>query len=138
MFTEQQMTQMSQEIDRQLNELSNDPDAEVKGGTRGSKKKLPKKQADIIEQAAKEPPKTFIQKFRIAAKQDLCEEGGVLFRQWKKWGDLSNKDVLKQFGVILVAMGFSGNALQILAVSLAVVVLHLGVKAFCMEEEAAV
>jgi hypothetical protein len=32
-------------------------------------------------------------------------------------------------------MGFSGNVLQILAVSLAVIVLHLGVKAFCMEEE---
>ena len=136
MFTEQQMNEMSEEIDRQLNELSNDPEAMVKGATKG-KKTLPKKQADAIEKAAKEPTKTFFQKFKVAAKKDLCEKDGVLFKQWEKWGDLNNKDVLKQFGVILVAMGCSGNVLQILAVSLAVVVLHIGIKAFCMEEEAA-
>lgn len=57
----------------------------------------------------------------------------VLYQQWKKWGDLSNEKVLKSFGAVLVAMGFSGNALQVLAVALAVVVLHIGVKAICAE-----
>jgi len=52
----------------------------------------------------------------------------------EKVGGLSNEKVLKSFGVVLVAMGFSGNALQLLAVSLAVIVLHLGVKTICEEE----
>jgi hypothetical protein len=72
-----------------------------------------------------------LKKFRRAAKSDLCEEGGLLNSQWKKWGDLNNQDVLDKFGILLVAMGFSGAALEILVVALAVIVIHIGVKAFC-------
>jgi hypothetical protein len=71
--------------------------------------------------------------FLQAARKDLCEKGVVLYQQWKKWGDLSNEKVLHNFGAILVAMGFSRNAVQVLAVALAVIVLHLGVKAICEE-----
>jgi hypothetical protein len=35
-----------------------------------------------------------------------------------------------KFGLLLVAMGFSGGMLQILVVAVAVVVIHIGVKAF--------
>ncbi len=57
----------------------------------------------------------------------------MLNKQLKKWGDLSNEKVLKQFAYILGAMGFSGNGLQVLALSCGVVVIHLGVKAYCLE-----
>lgn len=70
-----------------------------------------------VEEAG-EAPESFWTRFKKAARQDVCQDGGVLNTQWKKWGDLSDETVLKRFGAILVAMGFSGNALQVLAVSL--------------------
>jgi len=45
-------------------------------------------------------------------RQDAREEGGALNAQWKRRGDLSSEKVLKQFGAILAAMGFSENVLQ--------------------------
>ena len=57
----------------------------------------------------------------------------MLHTQWQKWGDLSNEAVLKSFGAVLAAMGFSGNALHMLAVALGVIVLHIGLKAVCEE-----
>jgi len=74
-----------------------------------------------------------MKRFLQAVRKDLCEEGGVLHEQWKKWGDLSNEKVLQSFGAILVAMGLTGNALQTLAVASAVIVLHLGAKTICEE-----
>jgi hypothetical protein len=132
-FTNEQIAALSAEIDEQLRELS----AAYTSGTLRSgegEAGLPEKQCKAIEQASGEKAKTFLQKFRKAARQDLCQEGGVLYAQWKKWGDLSNEKVLKSFGAALVALGLSGTALQIAAVALGVIVLHIGVKAFCMEE----
>jgi hypothetical protein len=40
---------------------------------------------------------------------------------------------VKTFGGILVGMGLSGSALQIVVVAIAVYVLYLGVEAFCRE-----
>ena len=67
------------------------------------------------------PAKTFVK------RAAYCTDNG-------KSGGIEQRKVLKSFGVVLVAMGFSGNALQLLAVSLAVIVLHLGVKTICEEE----
>jgi len=52
---------------------------------------------------------------------------------WKRYGDLNKKEVVKSFGAVLVMMGFAGSALQILAVALVVLVLHLGIKTVCEE-----
>ncbi|MEL7071966.1 MAG: hypothetical protein AAGN15_25450 [Cyanobacteria bacterium J06581_3] len=41
-------------------------------------------QAAEIERITQEKPVRFLKKFRRAAKQDICEEGGVLNAQWKK------------------------------------------------------
>ncbi len=134
-FTDVQMAVLSAEIDEQLRAISAGlGGSTLKSGTRGTE--LPEKQSRAIEQATGENPKTFLKKFRLAARQDLCEEGGVLNAQWKKWGDLSNDRVLAKFGGILGAtFGLSGSALQITVVALAVIVLHIGVKAFCMQDE---
>ncbi len=90
-------------------------------------------QWQAIQKITKEQPRSFWRRFRQAAQHDLCEEGGVLHTQWQKWGDLRKETVLKSFGAILVAMGFSGNALQVLAVALTVIVLHIGCMAICEE-----
>jgi len=133
-FTAEQITALSAEVDEQLQELNSIYGTDQLKGVK-SKDALPDKQRQVIAVATGEDAASFLKRFKQAARQDLCEKDGVLYKQWKKWGDLSNKQVLKSFGAVLVAMGFAGNALQILAVALAVVVLHIGVKAICEEVE---
>jgi hypothetical protein len=90
-------------------------------------------QAAEIERITQEPPVTFLKKFRQAVRADLCEEGGVLNAQWQQWKDLASGDVVKNFGPVLVAMGFSGVLLETLVVAVGVIVIHIGLKAFCEE-----
>jgi len=136
-FTDEQILQLSEEMERQLDELGNPSFTHTKAGgdTLPELSKLPQKQLDAIEAATGEKPMTFLKKFKKAARKDLCEEGGVLYNQWKKWRDLTNDAVLKQFGAVLVGMGLAGNPLQITAVALGVMVIHIGLKAFCMEDK---
>ncbi|XOF35170.1 MAG: hypothetical protein ACL93V_07740 [Candidatus Electrothrix sp. YB6] len=136
-FTPEQLEDLSLNIDEQLDELRNSPSPY--SGTKASKesKELPDrtpKQWQAIAEVTEEEPQTFWQRFKLAAHKDLCEEGGVLHDQWQKWGDLRKESVLKSFGAILVAMGFSGNALQVLAVAVAVIVMHIGCTAICAED----
>ncbi len=125
-FNDDLLAELGEQVDVQLTALKR---AELRGTLRGAE--LPEPQRDAIERETGEAAPGFLERFREAARQDLCEHGGVLYAQWQKWGNLGNKDVLKGFGAILVAMGFSGNALQVLAVALGVIALHIGVKAFC-------
>lgn len=137
-FSPEDLEQMKRNMAGQLHALRQaEADAKVRWITRG-RSKFPEPQVRTVDNAVKETgeePESFWARFKKAARQDVCEEGGVLNTQWKKWGDLSDEKVIKQFGAILVAMGFSGNVLQVMAVALAVIVVHLGVKAFCMETE---
>lgn len=140
-FSEKELDRLSREMDVRLAELATGGEtAEAKWILRGHHPApIPKKEARAVEETAAETgttPESFWTRFKKATRADVCEEGGVLYTQWKKWGDLSNEKVLKQFGAILVAMGFSGNQVQVLTLSCAVIVVHLGVKAFCMEAEA--
>ncbi len=142
-FSPEEIDRLSREMDARLAELAAGGDAVqtkwIRQGHESMPMPVPEKESQVIEKAVTEAgqsPDSFWQKFRKAAHDDVCKEGGVLNQQWKKWGDLSNEKVLKQFAAILVAMGFSGNAVQVLALSCGVVVIHLGVKAFCMEAKA--
>lgn len=90
-------------------------------------------QASEIERITREKPLTFLKKFRQAAKSDLCEEGGVLNAQWQQWKDIASGDVAKNFSPVLIAMGFSGVLLETLVVAVGVIVIHIGLKAFCEE-----
>jgi hypothetical protein len=74
-------------------------------------------------------PQNWLRKVR--KQEDLCEQGGILNGQWKRMRDLVSKDALRTFGGILLGMGLSGTALQVVAVALVVYVLHLGDEAFC-------
>ena len=130
MFIAEDIARLSVEIDRQLLELKQMPDAGYKGDDLDGQLV---KQSQAIEKATGEKPHSFLKKFGKAAKSDLCEEGGVLYGQWQKWADLNNQQVVERFGAVLVAMGFSGAGLEILVVAIAVIVIHIGVKAFCEE-----
>ena len=141
MLSDQEISQLATEIDAQLLELrspvisarlinANYGDASLK--TVDKEAQLVK-QNQAIAAAAKEPAKSFLQKFWKAAKADLCEEDGVLYKQWKKWGDLYNKEAMDKFKVVLTGLGLTGNLLQSALVAVMVIVLHIGVKAFCDE-----
>lgn len=135
-FTPDQLTSLSLQIDQQLAELRDEPPALTRTDGKLVKQDNPEHlpvQWQAIGAVTKEDPRSFWLRFRQAAQHDLCEEGGVLNTQWQKWRDLSSRSVLESFSAILAAMGFSGNALQVLAVALAVVVLHLGCSAICEE-----
>lgn len=57
----------------------------------------------------------------------------MLNAQWQQWKDLASGDVVKNFGPVLVAMGFTGVLLETLVVAVGVIVIHVGLKAFCEE-----
>ncbi|KAB8332558.1 hypothetical protein SD80_018375 [Scytonema tolypothrichoides VB-61278] len=130
-FTPEEIDTITSEIDNQLSELRTSSVSDSKEGETEETKALPVKQSQVIEKMTQENPESFLKKFARAAKSDLCQEGGVLNTQWKKWADLNNQDVIDKFSIALVALGFSGNMLQILVVAVAVIVIHIGVKAFC-------
>ena len=102
------------EIARQIQELGKASPSDIKQGETKEADGLPVKQSQAIAEITQENPKTFLQTFLAEVKSDLCEEGGVLYTQWKKWADLNNKDVIERFTEILAALGFTGNSLEIL------------------------
>lgn len=135
-FTEQELQALSAEIDNQLSQLAIEPTDE--GHTRHigtTKKAIPAKQKQQLEQATKEDADSFMKKFARAAKKDLCLEGGVLNAQWKKYGDLDNESMLKNFGGVLTGLGLTAAPLQTAVIAVSVIVIHIGIKAFCEECE---
>jgi len=132
-FTPDQFARLSADIDQQLQALQGGAESLVRGGgpDQPSPPRATPRQWQAITAVVGEDPEGFWQRFLRVARADLCEPDGLLYRQWRKWGDLDNEAVLKSFGAILVTLGFSGGALQILVVSLAVIVIHLGVKTVC-------
>jgi hypothetical protein len=78
-FSPEQIERMTAEINGQLRDLAV---AAEKAGGRGRAR--PVNQLTAIQHATGEDPATFLTRFRLAARQDLCEKGGVLHAQWKK------------------------------------------------------
>jgi hypothetical protein len=137
MFSDEEISILAAEIDAQLLELrslSGDTSLKPSLSLKSSDKEAELvKQNQAIATATKESAKSFLQKFWKAAKADLCEEQGVLYKQWKKWGDLDNKEAMDKFKVVLTGLGLTGNLLPSVLVAVMVIVLHIGVKAFCDE-----
>jgi hypothetical protein len=128
-FTDDQIENLTAEINRQLLQLVTPDPAGQKSDRRGPPPTETQLQA--IARATGQDAPTFLARFREAARKDLCEEGGVLHAQWRRYRDLASKDMLQTFGGILIGLGLSGNALSIVAVAIAVHVLYLGADAFC-------
>jgi hypothetical protein len=132
-FNDQDLQRLSDDIDNQLSELQKQPVDSIYKNDRTTRKTIPPKQKQLLEQATGENADSFLKKFAQVAKKDLCEKDGVLFQQWKKYGDLNNKDMLKTFGGVLVAMGITSTLLQTAVVAVSVITLHLGIKTICEE-----
>jgi hypothetical protein len=130
-FSATEMVELSEEIDRQLQELRQSGVATYKSGDELEPGGALSKQKASIESLTKEPMPSFLARFGRAAKGDICDKDGMLHKQWEKWGDLNNQDALERLGGVLVMMGFSGDVVSPLAVAAIVVIVHIGLKAFC-------
>ena len=90
-------------------------------------------QKDAIAVATGEEAEGFLRKFGRASRRDLCEEGGVLYEQWKKYADLENEKTIAFVGGVMGTMGLAGQPLASAAIAVTVIMLHLGVKTMCEE-----
>jgi hypothetical protein len=131
LFTEQELLVLSNEVDTQLRELAELKTIAMQKGEPPSDEVVLAKQYQTIADLTKEPPKGFLAKFGKAAKADLCDENGLLHKQWRKWGDLDNKDAVERLGAVLVTMGITGGVVRSLVVAVVVIVAHISAKAFC-------
>ncbi len=135
-FTTEEMTVLSAQMDEQLHALR-DLEKQLKSGASKSDSQPPdeeqllEKQRKEIKENAKESPDTFLRQCGNKAKDVLCKEGSELSKQWQKWGDIRNEDVLEKLGSVLLIMGYSGAALHILTVAISVYVIRVGLNAFC-------
>ena len=135
MFSAEQVWEMSAEVDRQLAAARVMPIAHENDAIdelRMLRSQL-RVQKDAIVVATGEEAEGFLRKFGRASRRDLCEEGGVLYEQWKKYADLENEKTLRSVGIVLGAMGLAGQPLTSVAIAMTVVMLHLGVKTMCEE-----
>jgi hypothetical protein len=132
LFSEAELTQLSAEIDMQLRSLRQSDDAVAKSGTPKELETILAKQMEVIAQSTKEPPRTVLQKIYPFLKRQLCEEGGELNEQWKTYGSLNNKDLLKQLEGGLIALGLTDQLPKVMVV-IAVIILRLGVRFICEE-----
>ena len=80
---------------------------------------------------ADENAESLMKKIFRVGKKDLCKEGGLLHDQFEEMGTMSKNSLLLTFGGILSGMGVSAVSIPIIAVTVSVIVIHIGIKAFC-------
>jgi hypothetical protein len=132
-FTDAEINALSGQIDAELLLLGAPGTGLAKSGGKPDAALAPHHR-EMIEKATGQDAMGFLRRFKAAARKDVCEAGGVLNTQWNKWKDVTNRDVLKTFGGVLVGLGLSGSALQVAVVAIAAYVLFIGLQAFCSTE----
>jgi hypothetical protein len=127
------LTELSQQVEAQLQELDEMAPIAKRAKSSFSEKapvELPPKQRQAIEENANEEANGFLTKFVNTAKSLLCSADSDLQKEYEVFGDLKKDTLLEKLAGVLAVMGFSGAALQMLTVAMAVYILHIGVKAF--------
>ena len=139
-FTTAELDLLADQVDQELRALNADAAQTFQKGLTGKHKVVvPKKQRIAIEDATGESADTFWQKYKQAARKDLCNKDGYLYQQWHKWRDLPSKDAIKVSLGLVAGLGISGTALPVVAVAASVIllniVLNIGVNAICEEDD---
>jgi hypothetical protein len=135
MFSAEQVREMSIEVDRQLAAVRVMPIADQKDAldeVRRLRSQL-RVQKDTIEVATGEPTDGFLRKFARVARRDVCEDSGLLNKQWEKYQDLSREDTLVVVAGALGLMGIANPVVVAIGVPITVIILHLGLRTFCEE-----
>jgi hypothetical protein len=124
------LADLAAKIDHQLKEVAADAGPRMRGSHAGDRHMLGK-QRRAISRATGEGADGFIARFRRAAWNDLCETGGHLHSLRSRWLDPKKPEVVRSICALLAGMGVSGNLVPVLVVPLLVIILHIGVTAFC-------
>ena len=138
--TIEELNLLADQVDQELKELTADP-AHGFQKSRSGKTTLvvPEKQRVAIEKVTGESADSFWQKYQRAARKDLCQQEGLLYKQWHKWRDLQSKDAVKLSLGVVAGLGISGAALPVVAVASSVVLLNIvfniGINAICDDEK---
>jgi hypothetical protein len=137
-FSADELAELTVAVDRQLADVRSRPMAASRSGM-DEIRELQAQLVDLtvqttaIEQATQEPADSFLRKLARVARRDVCEEGGLLNKQWKEYQDLSRSDTVKVLGGLLAGMGIASSTLAAIAVPVTVIILHLGLRTFCEE-----
>jgi hypothetical protein len=134
-----ELERLTDQVDQELKELTIDSTAGVRKNDPGKTVlAVPTKQRAAIEKATGESADSFWQKYKRAARKDLCHKDGLLYQQWHKWRDLPTKDAVKVSLGVVAGLGISGTALPVVAVAATVillnVVVNVGVNAICDDQ----
>lgn len=124
------LTEIASRVDHELEDIAS---TDLAWRTRGGKASAAalKKQKRAINRIVGESADSFLTRFRQAAWQDLCVEGGHLNGIRKRWLNPTKPEVIRSIAALLAGMGISGNLVPVLVVPLLVIILHLGANAFC-------
>ena len=137
LLREDQIEAMAQELDEAIEAL----EAQY-GPMRVSRQSpvelLPAAQRVKLEQATGQPAAHVWPRFKHAAHDDICTEGGFIHDQWQNFQDIARKDLVKVSAGILAGMGFAAGGSLLTAVVPAglwifTALSHIGLKAFCDE-----
>jgi hypothetical protein len=134
-FSADELAELALELDRQLADVRSREVAVARDAmdeVRALKAQLEPEQLAITA-AVHEPADGFLRKFARVAKRDVCEEGGLLNKQWEQYQDLSRADTLAVVGGALGLLGLANPVVVAIAVPVTVIILHLGLRTFCEE-----
>jgi hypothetical protein len=140
LLTNAELDRLADQVDQELKELTADPTLGFQKSSSGKTiPVVPEKQRVTIEKATGESADSFWQKYKQAARKDLCHKDGLLYQQWHKWRDLPSKDAVKVSLGLVAGLGISGAALPVVSVAASVIllniVLNIGVNAICEDEK---
>jgi len=128
-LTDREVEVLTAEIERQLREIGPRKTVTYRGG--GEPSRVPERQEREVERVTGQPFGSFFRRFRVAARRDLCREGGVLHERWRQVRDLSSEERTKSLALVLSALGVIDW--KALIVPVVVIVTHLGVETLCEE-----
>jgi len=139
LLTNAELDRLADQVDQELKELTANPAlASQKSSSGKTILVVPEKQRLAIEKATGEPADNFWQRYKHAARKDLCQEDGLLYKQWHEWRDLPSKDAVKVSLGLVAGLGISGTALPVVTVAASVIllniVLNIGIKVICENE----
>lgn len=99
---------------------------------------LPERQRAVIERETGIAADSFWHRYKAAARKDLCQKDGLLYKQWHKWKALQSRDAVKVSLGALAALGITGTAVPAVAVAASVILLNvvanIGIEAICSND----
>jgi hypothetical protein len=130
-LTESQLEDLAAQVDARVQRLEEEQPATRRVSRGDEEAAVVEAELKLVEEATGEKAESFWNKFKQTARKDLCEEGGMLYEQYRSWRDITSKDLVQYSSGVLLGLGLSGAPLLTAVVAVSAVTLHLGVRTIC-------